>query len=334
MRFPWLACLVTGAMFVAACGGSNDSSAGDGASGDAKAPFTMARFTAPLMFYAGEVTGAYKDLNVKPVEMDSGPAALPLLVKGSIAGMADVSEPPIDIAIDRNIPIRIVWAGNTTATSIVGRKLTSAAQLKGKKVGAPGGSIAQAILEQFLERNGMDPKQIQFVDLAPPDLVSAYANGSIDAASIWSPQREAILKRGATKLATVALPTYTLFSERFIKEHRDVVQRFVCDAAAVQNRLVKDPRSTWAALSKGLQMPASTVATLVPSKSVYPASEVPNVLGADGAGTRSIAKVGDFLAQRKQVSRAPSVDDVRRVIDTRFAEAAAAGNCGSAAGTQ
>jgi sulfonate transport system substrate-binding protein len=65
--------------------------------------------------------------------------------------------------------------------------IRSIADLKGKRVGFTKGSSAHNITVQTLEKAGLTYADITPVYLTPPDAGPAFANGSIDAWSIWDP---------------------------------------------------------------------------------------------------------------------------------------------------
>jgi len=65
--------------------------------------------------------------------------------------------------------------------------IRSIADLKGKRIGFTKGSSAHNIVVQTLEKAGLTYSDITPVYLTPPDAGPAFANGSIDAWSIWDP---------------------------------------------------------------------------------------------------------------------------------------------------
>jgi sulfonate transport system substrate-binding protein len=81
-------------------------------------------------------------------------------------------------------------------------KITSLAQLKGKKVAFNRGSNAHYLLVKALEKAGLQYSDIEPVTLAPADARAAFERGSVDAWSIWDPFLAAAEKQlGARVLA-------------------------------------------------------------------------------------------------------------------------------------
>lgn len=65
--------------------------------------------------------------------------------------------------------------------------IKSVEQLRGRKVGVPDSGSGEMILSIALERAGMSFKDIQRIPLDPPNVVSAFVSGQIDAAAIFEP---------------------------------------------------------------------------------------------------------------------------------------------------
>lgn len=76
-----------------------------------------------------------------------------------------------------------------------GRGITSAADLKGKKVGVPEGTSGDMILALALKKAGMKTSDVQKVTMDPATVVSAFSSGQIDAAGIWYPLIDTIRKQ-------------------------------------------------------------------------------------------------------------------------------------------
>ncbi len=87
----------------------------------------------------------------------------------------------------------IVYAAGQPVTNGQGILVTenssirSIADLKGKRIGFTKGSSAHNVVVQVLEKANLTYSDITPVYLAPPDAGPAFANGSIDAWSIWDP---------------------------------------------------------------------------------------------------------------------------------------------------
>ena len=67
--------------------------------------------------------------------------------------------------------------------------------LRGRKVGVPDSGSGEMILAMALDANGMGFKDIQRIPLDPPNVVSAFVAGQIEAAGIFSPLVQQIQQR-------------------------------------------------------------------------------------------------------------------------------------------
>jgi NitT/TauT family transport system substrate-binding protein len=65
--------------------------------------------------------------------------------------------------------------------------IKSVTQLRGRKVGVPDSGSGEMILSLALEKNGMTFKDIQRIPLDPPNVVSAFVSGQVEAAAIFEP---------------------------------------------------------------------------------------------------------------------------------------------------
>lgn len=113
--------------------------------------------------------------------------------------------------------------------------IRSAKDFKGKKVGINSfGACSEYVLKEYLRRNGVD-KDIQFVTVPDPNQEQSLKQGLIDVAVLHSPFYEKAVKVGdvrevfndyvVDKGLSGMLPYFT--HEDFIKEHPDVVKKFV-----------------------------------------------------------------------------------------------------------
>ena len=75
--------------------------------------------------------------------------------------------------------------------------------LKGKKVATPFVSTSHYQLLVGLKLEGVDPKEVNVVNLRPPEIAAAWERGDIDAAFIWDPVLSKI-KGNGTAIATSA----------------------------------------------------------------------------------------------------------------------------------
>ena len=167
----------------------------------------------------------------------------PVAVRALLSGDADVVETGGDtalLAMEGGAPIDILLSPVARSTDVVVAKapISSIADLKGKSfaVSAPG-SPGDVLGRLLLQKNGVDPGQVQFVGLgSPADRVRALLGGKVDSTSatilVIEPVLEAIAKGEVKVLASLgeqfpAIPlSYIVAQESVIKSRRDAMVRF------------------------------------------------------------------------------------------------------------
>ena len=129
-------------------------------------------------------------IEVKWVEFSSGPPMMEAMNVGSVDYGAVGDSPPV---FAQAAGAAIVYAAGQPVTNGQGilvpadSSIRSIADLKGKRVGFTKGSSAHNIVVQTLEKAGLTYSDITPIYLTPPDAGPAFANGGIDAWSIWDP---------------------------------------------------------------------------------------------------------------------------------------------------
>ena len=172
---------------------------------------------------------------VKWLEFPSGPPMLEAMNAGSIDYGAVGDSPPI---FAQSAGAAIVYAAGEPITNGQGilvqgnSPIRTIADLKGKRVGFTKGSSAHNVIVQTLEKAGLTYADITPVYLAPPDAGPAFANGSIDAWSIWDPyfaigetkQNGRILVNASDITKT---NSFYIANRDFAKSHGAVLQQII-----------------------------------------------------------------------------------------------------------
>jgi len=99
---------------------------------------------------------------------------------------------PLAIALKaQGVPIRIVYLGHRYGSAFVVHKqsgITDFKQMVGKTVAIPSRfSDERLIVFRAMKKNGINPKSIKLVEMAPPDVAGALAARAIDAFSMGEP---------------------------------------------------------------------------------------------------------------------------------------------------
>jgi len=117
------------------------------------------------------------------------------VVKAMASGDVQIGEAgssPIVAATSQGQDIKLFWILDDIAEAEAlvvrnGSGINSVKDLKGKKVATPFVSTAHYQLMAIMKVNGVDAKNVNVMNLRPPEIAAAWERGDIDAAFIWDP---------------------------------------------------------------------------------------------------------------------------------------------------
>jgi len=155
---------------------------------------------------------------------------------------------------EQGVPIKIVYLGHRDGSTVIVAKDSPATRLrdlKGKTFARPSKYSNQyLVITKLMEDEGMEPGDINFVDLPPPDMPSALAAGAIDAYFIGEPHAAKAEVSGTGRVLYHAKDIWPRFvscvlvvREELIAERPEVVRDLVRGIAesgewAERNRLL------------------------------------------------------------------------------------------------
>ncbi|WP_372572292.1 ABC transporter substrate-binding protein [Ruegeria jejuensis] len=161
----------------------------------------------PLMpLFAAEAHGLFEKhgVDVELIKFTSGPAEFQSLQAGSI-DLAQGALAAFYMASSRGLDAKWVYtfgdAGPIEGFVLAeGTNIESYADLKGKKISAPSGSILHLYhVSQALDA-GLEVSDIEFISLPPPQAVPAVENGNVDASWFWEPFITISSEKGAKEM--------------------------------------------------------------------------------------------------------------------------------------
>jgi NitT/TauT family transport system substrate-binding protein len=233
---------------LAACGGGDDDKA---ASPAAEAPAIRLGYF-PNITHAPALIGVNKNFfqdalgstKLDPKTFNAGPAALEALISGAIDATYIGPNPAINGWAQSHGEALKIIAGSTSggAGLVVKPTITTAADLKGKKIATPQlGNTQDVALRAWLKQNGLNADQQGGGDVSilPQDnatALQAFAQGSIDGA--WVPQpnlaRMQIESKGKLLVDEKTLwpngqfvTTHLIVSQTFLKKYPATVKKLL-----------------------------------------------------------------------------------------------------------
>ena len=201
-------------------------------------------------------------------EFPSGPPLLEALNVGAI-DFGNTGEAPPIFAQAAGAPIQYVAyeppAPKGEAILVPkDSKLTSVADLKGKKIALNKGSNVHYLLVKALEKAGIKYSEVEPVFLAPADARAAFERGAVDAWVIWDPfQAAAEAATGARTLAdgTGIVSNYQFFfsSKKFLESDRRIVDLVLAQLGEVDDWAKGDIHAVADQLAPTIGLPVGVV---------------------------------------------------------------------------
>jgi len=164
---------------------------------------------ASLPLYVAQENGYFVEegVNIETVQLQSSNQLVDALVRGDIDIVVESSAVPALIVetIDSGELKIFSISDITTETpfdAVIVKKdseLEKLEDLENKKIGVFPGSTATNLLRKYLDEQGIDTSTIEFIQIIPPNQLSALYAGSIDALHPYEPSTTIAIESGNAK---------------------------------------------------------------------------------------------------------------------------------------
>ena len=224
--------------------------------------------------YVAMEKGWLEDAGIKYtyVEFPSGPALMEAFAAGEI-DVAFAGLIPATVWYDKGVQLRIValtCSGGHALITMPDSGIKTLADLRGRKIAEPRrGSVTDILTRAFIlmRRGGLDPeKDVELYEMKPADMPYALQRGDVDAAVTWEPfVSQAVLQMDAVIVFDVikewpGYPVNSMFvSERFLKEHRDLVLKLLNIHQRATEFINENPGEANELLAKHLDLPVEVI---------------------------------------------------------------------------
>jgi NitT/TauT family transport system substrate-binding protein len=198
---------------------------------------------APLVVARDKGFFAEENLNVTWTNVNQGAIAVEAVFGGSVEiGGSSIFEPMVArgngldlVFIAASARIRSAPPDNSGVVVRSSDAITSAKDLAGKKISAGLiNSVNYVHMREWLQRNGVDPNSVQFLEIPFPQMADALFQNRLDA--VWSvePFLTVMLKTGNARILSYPYQenvprmdiTAYMAKESWVKANPDVVRRF------------------------------------------------------------------------------------------------------------
>jgi taurine transport system substrate-binding protein len=243
-------------------------------------------------------------------------------------------------AATRGVEMQLFWILDNIGKSeaLVARNgsgIETPADLKGKKVAVPFVSTSHFHLLVGMSKVwNIDPREVEILNLKPPQIVAAWQRGDIDAAYVWPPALSEILKSGkvisdSEVIGAASVPTFDglVVDKAWAAENPKLMEAFT-KVLAQSYADYNANKAAWTADSAQVQSIVKLIGGDGPSTvealgllSFPNADEQASDAWLGGGATRALTESAQFLVEQKQIGK--SLDDYAPFVNSSFAGAAA-----------
>jgi sulfonate transport system substrate-binding protein len=180
---------------------------------------------------------AFKEYNL-PVEysnLTTGPEQTQALASGNLQFLYAVGATSVILAASNGGDVKIISMYSRSPEAFMlftnNSEIKTAADLKGKKIAGPKGTILHELLVAYLKTADLTQDDVEFISMGIPDSLAALSAKEVDCALLAGPAAYNAKKAGGTVLttgeglvdATIAVAT----SQKFYDENEILVKTFL-----------------------------------------------------------------------------------------------------------
>ncbi|MGL5656932.1 MAG: ABC transporter substrate-binding protein [Fusobacteriaceae bacterium] len=171
-------------------------------------------------------------IKVNFVNLTTGPQQLQGIASGNVDIAHGVGAMSVILAASNDMPLVILNAYSRSPKSfmLISNKKENSS-LKGYKIAGPKGTILHQLLLNILEKQGVLPSEIEFVNMGLQEASAALENGSVDAALLAGVIATNKLNEGKTLVSTgeglIDALVVSVTTEKFLKNNPEVIKKFL-----------------------------------------------------------------------------------------------------------
>jgi sulfonate transport system substrate-binding protein len=243
-------------------------------------------------------------------DINSGAKQTEALAAGSLDICSALGGTSAILAASNGVDIKIIgiYSRAPKAFNIMAKdpSIKTAADLKGTKIAGPKGTILHQILIAALDKNGLQPTDVELVSMDIPASVTAMLNGNVDVALVAGADVLRAQKAGAHIVAngeglvdaTIVIAT----SGKFLKEYPDAVKQFLLAHKENIDYMNKNKDSAFAYTAAETGLQSSDVKTMAPWYDFNPTISDNDV--------KELEKTQDFLLKTNLQKNKININDI------------------------
>lgn len=327
-----------------ACGGNTaenetTSAANENAAPDVVNIGVQTLITPELIARYEKVYEEYLGTKVNLIQFDSGADVNKAFASGSV-DIAAFGSSPASIGIAGDLGYQVFWyydvIGSAESLAVQGDAgVTDLKGLVGKKVATPFASTAHYSLLNALELEGVDPGELELLDMQPDDIYAAWKRGDIDAAYVWNPVLGELKAEGgviltdSAQLAQKGIVTADLAAVRkdFAAQYPQVVVNYVLAQFHALEVFHNDRDAAIEAIANAAGISVEEAASQVgdfeyPDGATQITAAYLGTKGNPGELAQTLKKTADFLVSQGSIDSAPDLDAFQAGVTGEFVEEA------------
>ena len=178
---------------------------------------------------------AKDNIAIKYPQITAGPKQTEAMAAGAIDFAHALGGTSAILAASNGVNLKITGIYSRAPKAFVmlvkDPSIKSPADLKGKKIAGPKGTVLHQLALTALGKNGLKAADVQYLSMDIPSAVAALMNGSVDVAMAAGPDAMKAQQAGARILTTgeglVEATIVTAVRGEFLDKHPDLVKRFM-----------------------------------------------------------------------------------------------------------
>jgi len=275
-------------------------------------------------------------------QFGGGGEVIKAMASGAVQ-IGEVGSAGVSAALSRGEPYELFWILDDIgdAEALVaknGSGINSVKDLKGKKIAMPFNSTTHFHTMVALEQAGVNPADVQILNMRPPEVRAAWQRGDIQATFIWDPVLAEVKKDGKVIISSGKISAETgkatfdgyIVNKDWAKANRDFMVKFV-KILADSDAKYRAGAAKWTADSAEVKAVAKWSGAKpedVPAgMALYrfpPAVEQANKWlgdGKNGVAAKALAATAAFQLSQKQIEK--TLPDYSVAVNPEYAKEAA-----------
>jgi taurine transport system substrate-binding protein len=275
-------------------------------------------------------------------QFGGGGEVIKAMASGAVQ-IGEVGSAGIAAAVSRGEPFELFWIlddiGSAEALVVKnGSGINSVKDLKGKKIAMPFNSTTHFHTMVALQQAGVNPADVQILNMRPPEVRAAWQRGDIQATFIWDPVLAEAKKDGKVILTSGKISADTgkatfdgyIVNKDWAKANKDFMVKFVKVMAAADDNYRKN-KAKWTAGSdevkavakwsgaKAEDVPGSIGLYAFPTAQEQASKWLGG--GKNSVAAKALAATAEFQLSQKQIEK--TLPDYSVVVNPAYAQEAA-----------